>query len=108
MKSALLVPSNGLMKSVRVATRSFGLLSVMVIVPAPTLSLPDQWNTAPGPAGGPSNVTLALGSSFAQGDQSSHWRRSLTCGKIAAAGAAIVVERVKPGDDGDNIAILLS
>ena len=79
----------------RVATRSFGLLSVIVIVPAPTLSLPSHLNDAPGPDCGPENVTLAFGSSFAQGDQSSHWRRSFTCGKIFAAGAQITVERVR-------------
>src|SRR4051812_11235362 len=95
MNSESLVPPNGLAKSVRMRTRSFGLLSVMVMVPAPTLSLPDQWNIAPEPAAGPSNETLAFKSSFAQGDQSSHWRRSLTCGKISAADVAIVVERVR-------------
>src|SRR4051812_36492236 len=94
MNSALLVPANGLTKSVRVATRSFGLLSVMVMVPAPILSLPSHLNDAPGPAAGPSNVTFAFGSSLAQGDQPSHWRRSFTCAKTRAAGAAIAVERV--------------
>ena len=94
-KSELLVPSNGLTKSVRVATRRFGLLSVMVIVPAPTLSLPSQRNEAPGPACGPENVTLAFGSSFAQGDQFSHLRRSFTCANTAARGAAITVWRVR-------------
>src|SRR5262249_13309596 len=68
-KSALLVPANGLVKSVRVATRRFGLLSVIVMVPAPTLSLPSHRKEAPGPDCGPENVTLAFGSSFAQGDQ---------------------------------------
>src|SRR3954449_5172633 len=74
-KSELLEPSNGRVKSVRVAMRTFGLLSVIVIVPAPTLSLLSHVNVAPGPACGPENVTFAFGSSFAQGDQSSHFLR---------------------------------
>src|SRR6476659_10896622 len=85
-KSVLLVPANGRVKSVRVAMRPFGLLSVMVMVPAPILSLPSHLNDAPAPACGPENVTLAFGSSFAQGDQSSHLRRSFTCTNTAAAG----------------------
>ena len=89
------MPANGRTKSVRVAMRWFGLLSVMVIVPAPTLSLPSQLNDAPGPDCGPENVTLAFGSSFAQGDQSSHFFRSFTCANTAAAGAAITVWRVR-------------
>jgi hypothetical protein len=91
----LLVPANGFTKSVLMRIRSLGRLSVIVIVPAPTLSLPSHVNTAPWPAGAPANATFALGSTFAQGDQSSHRCRSFTCGKIAAAGAPIVVERVR-------------
>src|SRR3954463_2246015 len=72
-KSALLVPANGRAKSVRVAMRVFGLLSVIAIVPAPTLSLPFHANDAPTPDCGPKNITLASGSSFTQGDQSSHF-----------------------------------
>src|SRR6476469_1106267 len=94
-KSAWLVPAHGRVKSGRVAMRSFGLLSVMVIVPAPTLSLPSQANAAPGPDCGPENVTLAFGSSFAHGDHSSHFFRSFTCSNMRAAGAAITVVRVR-------------
>jgi hypothetical protein len=64
------------------------------MVPAPTLSLPSQRNEAPGPARGPEKVTLAFGSSFAQGDQFSHFCRSFTWANTAAAGAAIKVWRV--------------
>src|ERR1043165_4202789 len=95
MKSEWLVPSNGLTKSVPVATRWSGLLSVIVIVPAPTLSLPSQRNDAPTPACGPENVTCAAGSIFAHGDQSSHFRRSFTRANTAAAGAAMTVWRVR-------------
>ena len=91
----MLVPANGFTKSVRVATRSFGLLSVIVIVPAPTLSLPSHLNEAPGPDCGPENVTLAFGSSFAQGDQSSHSAQVVHVREDGAAGAAITVERVR-------------
>src|SRR5436305_13765379 len=48
-KSALLAPAKGRVKSVRVAIRTFGLLSVMVIVPEPIVSLPSHVNVAPGP-----------------------------------------------------------
>src|SRR3954470_1996921 len=94
-KSELLVPAKGRVKSVRVAMRSFGLLSVIAIVPAPTLSLPSHANEAPTPDCGPENIILALGSSFAQGDQSSHLLRSFTCANTAAAGAAMIVWRVR-------------
>ena len=44
----------------------------------PTLSLPSQAMIVPAPEGGPSNVTLAFGSSLAQGDHASHLWKSLT------------------------------
>src|SRR5579871_4410744 len=43
---------------------SLGRLSVSVMVPSPTLSLPDHLKMAPVPEGGPSNEFFAAGSSF--------------------------------------------
>src|SRR5271170_7814151 len=72
---------------------SQGLLSMMVIFPAPTFLLPSQDITAPTPDGEPSKEFLAFGSSFAHGDQTSHCRKLLTCGKTFSGGAAMVAER---------------
>src|SRR5262245_36203750 len=71
VNSASLVPANGFTKSSRIRIRSSGLLSTSVILPSPTLLLPDQKNLAPSPASGPSNRTLAFGSCSIQGDQAS-------------------------------------
>ena len=43
---------------------------MIVILPAPTLRLPDQAKLEPTPLSGPSKLSVALGSSRAQGDQS--------------------------------------
>ena len=54
--------------------------------PSPTSLLPAQMKTAPSPDRGPSNVALALGSSFAQGDQASQLWKSFTCANTRSGG----------------------
>src|SRR5262249_47947203 len=76
-----------------IAIESGRWLSVSVIFPSPTSSLPDHLKMAPVPEEGPSNEFLAFGSSFAQGDQASQLWKSLTCLKTSAGGAEIVVAR---------------
>src|SRR5919201_329058 len=99
-KSELIEPSKGLMKSTLSLMASFGSLSTMVILPSPTLSLPDQPIDAPCPASGPSKVIFAAGSSLAHGDQASHLCRSFTCPNTASAGAAIAVVRSTRNSEG--------
>src|SRR5258708_7402719 len=79
---------------------SFGRLSVIVMLPSPTFILPAQLILAPAPTDGPSNVLLAAGSNFAQGDQASHLCRSFTCANTMAGGADIVAMRVTLNSDG--------
>src|SRR4051812_25996197 len=93
MKSVKLVALNGRRKSSCIRAETGGLLSRMVILPAPTLLLPDQLYEAPGPEGGPSKVMVAFGSSLAQGDHASQLRSVLTCSNTTAGGAAMVAER---------------
>ena len=54
VKSANDVPANGLIMSRRKRTSSPGRLAVIVELPAPTWLLPDQRETEPTPAAGPS------------------------------------------------------
>ena len=70
VNSAVAVPSNGFKKSSLIWISSWGRLSVIVMLPSPTSSLPAQRKIAPVPSEGPSNEFLAAGSSFAHGDQS--------------------------------------
>src|SRR5262249_22582742 len=93
VNSAVLVASNGFRNSSLIRTSSFGRLSEIVIRPSPTLLLPAHEKAAPWPAGAPSNVFLAAGSSFAHGDQASQLWKSLTCANTAGAGAAITALR---------------
>ena len=53
VNSAMFVPLKGLRKSSRNRTNWPGWLSVMVMLPAPTLLLPSQAKLAPTPSGGP-------------------------------------------------------
>src|SRR5689334_3035329 len=53
VKSTVAVPSIGLFQSIRQRTSSDGLLSIIVQLPAPTLRLPSQLQTAPTPDSGP-------------------------------------------------------
>src|SRR5436190_10669038 len=85
--SVLQVSANGLTNSSRMPTCSPGRLSVIVITPSPTLSLPAQANVEPTPAGGPLNVFFTAGSSLAHGDQASQLCRSLTWLKTTTGGA---------------------
>jgi hypothetical protein len=71
-----------------------GWLSMMVILPWPTLLLPDHAMDAPRPSAAPENVGVAFGSSLAHGDHASHLCRSLTCGKTFSGDAEIFNERV--------------
>src|SRR6185503_20766159 len=72
----------------------------MVMRPLPTSLFPSHAIAAPRPAGGPSKVFFAFGSSLAHGDQASHLRSSLTCGKTALGGAEIVADRVTRNCEG--------
>ena len=83
----------GFTKSSLIRIRSFGRLSVTVMRPSPTSSLPAQMKTAPSPERGPSNVALALGSSLAQGDQASQLWKSFTCANTRSGGAATAAVR---------------
>ena len=49
--------------------------------------------TAPSPDRGPSNVALALGSSFAHGDQASQLWKSFTCANTRSGAAATAAVR---------------
>src|SRR5712671_713610 len=69
VNSAILWPSNGLMKSNLIATLEGGDASVISIRPLPTLELPSHSYTAPFPLAAPLWVRLIAGSSFSQGDQ---------------------------------------
>src|SRR3954470_22915244 len=73
-----LTPAKGRTNSRRMRTWSFGTLSVIVILPAPTSLLPSHVNLAPSPLVGPSKVDLALGSILAHGDQASHLWKSFS------------------------------
>src|SRR6185369_3596381 len=53
VKSTVLVPSIGRFQSMRNRTSSPGLLSMMVLLPAPMLLFPSQLHTAPTPESGP-------------------------------------------------------
>src|SRR6185369_14590828 len=74
--------------------RSAGLLSTIVCVPSPTLSLPDHENFAPSPDDGPSKTDVACGSSFAHGDHASQLWKSLTTSNTLAGIADIAADRV--------------
>src|SRR4051812_11941497 len=100
VNSVVLVPSNGFTNSTLIFTRSLGWLSVSVIRPSPILSLPPQAKIAPGPAGGPPNVALAAGSSFAQGDHACQLWKLFTCAKTSGVGAATVAVRTTWNSDG--------
>ena len=63
------------------------------MLPSPTSLLPAQRKMEPVPAVGPSKLSLALGSSFAHGDQFSHLRRSFTWAKTSDGSAANAVDR---------------
>src|SRR5271155_3671619 len=92
VNSAVFVPLNGLRKSSLILISSPGTLSRMVMVPSPTLLLPDQVKMAPVPAGAPSKTFFAAGSSFAHGDQAFQLWKSLIWAKIAAGGAVIFAD----------------
>src|ERR1043165_1463310 len=100
VKRVSFTPANGRMNSSRMRMWSFGMLSVIVMLPAPTSLLPSQANLAPLPLVAPSNVDLAFGSIFAQGDQASHLWKSFTWLKTAAGVADIVAERDTLNSDG--------
>src|SRR5688572_15058431 len=63
------VDSKGRTNASLILTCLAGWLSTMVMLPSPTLSLPDHLKTAPLPEVDPSKATLDFGSSLAQGDQ---------------------------------------
>src|SRR4051812_41040935 len=72
VNSVSLTPAKGRMNSSRMRMWSFGALSVISMLPAPTSLLPSQANFAPLPMVGPENEFLQSGSIFAHGDQTSH------------------------------------
>ena len=100
MNSAVLVAANGFRNSSLIRTSSFGRLSVIVMRPSPTLLLPAHAKTAPVPAGAPSKVFRAAGSSLAHGDHASHLWKSFTWANTAAGGAAMVAVRVIRNSEG--------
>src|SRR5882762_3987828 len=69
--SAILWPSNGLMKSNLIVTFS-GVTSRSSIRPFPTLLFPSHSYTDPFPLAGPLYVLFIAGSSFSLGDQGAH------------------------------------
>src|SRR5713226_5806173 len=91
--SAMLWPSNGLMKSSLMATLEGGEDSVISILPAPTLPLPSHLYTAPLPLAAPLWVLFIVGSSFSQGDQEPQLWKSLMSTKIFSGGALMLVAR---------------
>src|SRR6267142_2007157 len=100
VNSAVFVASKGFRNSSLILTSSLGRLSVIVMRPSPTLLLPAQEKAAPLPAGAPSNEFLAVGSSFAHGDQASQLWKSVTCANTAGAGGAMVARRSMRNSDG--------
>jgi hypothetical protein len=86
--------AKGLTNCNRIRIISHGLLSVIVVFPAPTWLFPDHWYSAPTPSGGPAYVFLIFGSYLSQGDHFGQCRKSFTSGKIADGSAAIDIERV--------------
>src|SRR6185295_19767325 len=98
--SAVLVAAKGFRNSSLIRISSLGRLSVIVMRPSPTLSLPAHANTAPWPAGAPSYEFFTWGSSFAHGDHTCHLWKSFTCANTTGAGAAIVVVRSIRNSDG--------
>src|SRR5215467_1070437 len=100
VKRVSLTPANGRTNSRRILTRSFGALSTISILPAPTSLLPSQANLAPLPLEAPSKEFLQLGSSLAQGDHASHLWKSLSWLKTAVGVAAMVAERDTLKSDG--------
>jgi|GEM_PF-6259665 len=71
--------SKGFKNSSLILIKSLGRLSVIVMLPSPTSLFPAHLKMAPIPADRPSKVTLAAGSSFADGDQASQLWKSFTC-----------------------------
>lgn len=106
--SAVLVAVMGFKNSNLNLMKPSGWLSIIVMLPTPTLLFPDQCMIAPVPVWGPSKVFVASGSSFAQGDQASHCFRSLTRTKMVAAGAAIFSERLIRKSEGCRATIIRS
>src|ERR1017187_4810006 len=90
----MLVAANGFRNSSLIRIRSCGRLSVIVMLPSPTLLFPAHEYFAPIPAAAPSYVFFIAGSSFPHGFHASHLRKSFTCANTTAAGAATVPLRV--------------
>src|SRR5581483_606072 len=93
VKVAVFEALNGFRNSSAMATRWFGVASMIRIDPAPTLLLPLQRYAAPTLDGGPSYERCMSGSIFSHGDHAVHRWKSAIVGKIVALGAAIVAER---------------
>ena len=100
MNTTKQVETIGLVKSILILIKSFGRLSISVIVPAPTSRFPDHLKTEPIPDAAPSKVFSAAGSNFAHGDHACHLWNSLTKGKISAAVAFIFAERTTLNSSG--------
>src|SRR5690349_21142544 len=82
------------------AMRSGGLLSTIVMRPAPTRRLPAHSYTAPRPAAAPAYVCFMAGSSAAHGLHAVQLRKSLTWAKTAAADAEMHPDRVTRNSEG--------
>src|ERR1700712_5285188 len=73
---------------------------MMVMRPSPTLLLPFQVITVPGPEFGPLKVLFVLGSILAHGDHASHLWKSFTFANTTSGGAAMRAARVYRKSDG--------
>ncbi len=100
MNSAVLAAAKGFRNYSLKRINSSGRLSRIVMLPSPTLLLPAHLIMASIPDAGPSKEFLTSGSSFAHGDQASHFCKSLTWAKTADAGAFIVPDQVTWKSDG--------
>jgi len=106
VNSDVLVAAKGFRNSSLKLIKASGRLSMIVMLPWPTLLLPAHLIMAPVPDAGPSKEFLASGSSFAHGDHASHFCNSFTWAKTAEAGAVIVVVRVTRKSDGCIAAVI--